>query len=73
MRGGEKERYQFVSGLPVIGNLFTLLAVALAFGNVGVAIVALVASLVDTCGLPWFLFCTWTDRGLWDNETVEVN
>jgi len=68
MRGGKVEDYQFVSGLPVIGNLFALLAVALELGNVGVAIVGIVTAIIDTGGLPWFLLCTWKDQGLWDNE-----
>lgn len=65
-RRGSMEGYRFVSGLPLFGTLFVVLAGVSGFGEVPTAVVGLVALALDTGGLPWFLILTWHDGGMWD-------
>jgi hypothetical protein len=60
------EGYQFVSGAPLVGTLFVVAAGLLGFGNLPTAVVGLLALVLDTGGLPWFLAMTWHDRSFWD-------
>ncbi len=59
--------YRFDSGLPVLGTLFVIIACLIGFGAAGTAMVLLVISLIDTGGVPWFVFMSWRDKGLWDS------
>ena len=68
LRHGTLEGYRFASGIPVIGNLLALIAVALAFGAIGTAVCVLVVVAFDTGGLPWFLVATWRDSSFWDGQ-----
>lgn len=65
-RRGSMECYQFISGLPLLGTLFVAVAGVLGFGELPTALVGLVALVLDTGGLPWFLVATWHDGSLWD-------
>jgi hypothetical protein len=63
---GNLEGYKFVSGLPMIGTILTVLAVIYGFGSGGTAAIGVCALIWDTGGLPWFVLSTWRDRSLWD-------
>ncbi|MEO6808187.1 MAG: hypothetical protein ABI353_03630 [Isosphaeraceae bacterium] len=65
LRHGSMEGYRFISGLP-FGNLFVIVAGVLGFGVLPTAVVGLVALVLDTGGLPWYLIATWRDESLWD-------
>ena len=32
------------------------------------SILSLVALILDTGGIPWFVFCMWRDQFIWDTE-----
>ncbi len=55
-----------VSGLPLIGTVFCVLALIANFGSLVIGFGALVLLALDTGGLPWFLACTWRDASMWD-------
>ncbi|RRJ98009.1 hypothetical protein Ga0100231_006220 [Opitutaceae bacterium TAV4] len=63
--------YKFVSGLPVIGNIFSITAVFSAFGSTTVAIACILSCIFDTGGISWFVICTWKDKSFWDKEIKE--
>lgn len=65
---GDMSDYQFISGCPGVGTLLAVLACLLAFGATTPAVLAMLALLLDTSGLPWFVFYTWDDQSLWDTE-----
>jgi hypothetical protein len=44
-----------VSGIPLIGNLFVLVAMLLVERTAAVWMIATLLILIDTGGLPWFL------------------
>lgn len=66
LRQSSMEGYRHVSGAPLIGTVFVLAAGVAGFGELPATIVALVAAIIDTGGLPWFLISTWRDESLWD-------
>jgi hypothetical protein len=68
LRNSTSEGYKFVSGFPVIGNFLAIAAVLVGFGSIPIAIVAMLSLVLDTAGVPWFVLCTWKDRGFWDTE-----
>jgi hypothetical protein len=65
-RTGSLDGYRHVSGLPMIGNLLTILGVLLGFGSIVPALMGLAAVFVDTGGTVWFVACTWRDASFWD-------
>lgn len=65
-RQGSMEAYRHVSGLPVIGTVFVVVAGVAGFGQLPTTIVGLAAVIIDPGGLPWFLVSTWRDEALWD-------
>ncbi len=56
-----------VSGLPLIGSVFVLVGVLLAFGEPVAALVGIVATAVDTGGLLWCVFALWRDASFWND------
>jgi hypothetical protein len=60
------EGYKKVSNVPLIGTILVVLALMFGFGSTVTSILCLLATALDTGGLPWFLIMTWRDRGLWD-------
>jgi hypothetical protein len=69
-RHGSLSGFRFVSGVPLFGTLCVCASNAIGFGEVITAALGLVTLALDTGGLPWFLACTWRDRGLWDAATA---
>lgn len=67
-RQGSMIGYHHVSGLPLIGEVVTMIASIVAFGEIPTAAIGLVALALDTGGSPWFLIATWKDRSFWDDE-----
>jgi hypothetical protein len=65
-RHGGMEGFKNVSGIPIVGTIFLLVAVYFSFGSVAAAIVGLIACMCDTGGITWFVIATWKDEGLWD-------
>jgi uncharacterized RDD family membrane protein YckC len=65
-RHGSKDGYRFVSGMPIIGTVLTLLGAVFGFGAVGIAVVGIGAFALDTGGSGWFVVLTWRDRSFWD-------
>jgi hypothetical protein len=65
-RHGSTEGMRNVSGLPVLGTLLVVVGGVIGFADWRSAAAGLVALVLDTCGLPWFLLATWSDRSLWD-------
>jgi hypothetical protein len=61
LRGGTKENFQWISGLPFIGSL-TILGVLLLPPSTLVSASCLLLVGVDTGGLPWFVASTWRDE-----------
>lgn len=62
------EQMHNASGLPLIGTVLIAAGAIVGFADRWTAIMGLLASALDTGGLPWFAFMTWHDRGLWDGE-----
>lgn len=54
-RHGSREGFQYVSGVPVVGNLFGTVGATVGWGDWRVATLALLAVVVDYGGLPWFV------------------
>lgn len=66
-RHGSMEGLANVSIVPGIGTLFVFVSLLVApGGDRAAAIISAIALLLDTGGLPWFLFCVWGDRSFWD-------
>lgn len=65
-RTGSVDGYKFVSGIPVIGTVLSLLGLTIGYGATIPIFLAGVATMLDIGGLPWFLFATWRDGSLWD-------
>jgi hypothetical protein len=65
-RHGGMTGFKFVSGVPGIGTVLVAIAIPLSFGFVWIGILGLAVLLVDTGGLPWFVWSTWRDESLWD-------
>ena len=53
-RGGTRDEFRWVSGVPLVGSLFLWLAALFLVGRPVLAWAALVMSLIDTGGLHWF-------------------
>lgn len=53
------------SGMPIIGTVFAVIALAVNFGCLSVALGAIVVLITDRGGLPAFLIATWCDAS-WD-------
>lgn len=54
------------SPAPLGGSPLVLVGVLWGYGAIGTATLALLAALVDSGGLPFFLIGTWRDRSFWD-------
>lgn len=65
-RNGTLVGYRNISVTPALGTVALLLGIVFAFGNVWMALVAVIATALDTGGLPWFVLMTWRDQDLWD-------
>jgi len=59
-------KFPNVSGFPIIGNLLAVGASIVGFGMIDPSIAALLAVVLDTGGLPWFVILTWRDMSLWN-------
>ena len=57
--------FKSVSGFPCIGTIAICFSLLLGFGDNYISIAALTALAIDTAGIPWFVFCTWNDKGMW--------
>jgi hypothetical protein len=66
LRHGSLAGYRFVSGFPLLGTVAAVWCGVVGFGEGLPAAVGLVALLLDTGGLPWFLVVTWRDTSFWD-------
>jgi len=58
--------YRWVSGVPVIGDVFLAVGAVLTMGAAGSAALGLVITGLNTGGLPWFLAAVWRDKAMWD-------
>jgi hypothetical protein len=65
-RYGSQTGDRFVSGLPLVGTLFSVGGCLVAFGSAPVGWIGLVATLADPDGVPWIPVRTWRDASLWD-------
>lgn len=65
-RHGSLEGIPHVSGFPLAGTVLVLLGGLFGFGAWGTALFGLLALVLDTGGLPWFLISTWGDSSMWD-------
>lgn len=52
--GGTRENYQWVSAIPLVGSLFLWISAALLGSYPALMWGAIVLSLLDPGGLPWF-------------------
>ena len=66
-RFGHRPDYRNVSGIPLIGTLLVIAGTVVGWSSVVPALLGLVALLLDTGGLPWFIVGTWCDRSFWDS------
>jgi hypothetical protein len=67
------EGYRHVSGIPGFGTIFAILACAVGFGSDVAAMLALAALVLDTGGLPWFVWATWSDKSFWDDKIQSID
>jgi hypothetical protein len=67
------EGYRHVSGIPGLGTIFAILACAVGFGSDVAAMLALAALVLDTGGLPWFVWATWSDKSFWDDKIQSID
>lgn len=65
-RHGSLDGIPHVSGFPILGTLLVFLGGAYGFAALGTSLLGIVALVLDTGGLPWFLVATWRDSSLWD-------
>jgi hypothetical protein len=65
-RRGSLDGLRNISGVPLIGTLFVVLAGFVGFGDWRVAVAGLVALAFDIGGLPWVLVAIWRDYSFWD-------
>jgi len=63
--------FKYVSGLPLIGTICSVVACHFSYGALGSTLVGIGILALDTGGLPWFLFLTWSDAGLWDSHDIK--
>jgi len=63
-----EDGFKPASGIPILGTIFALAALFSGFGSNWIGVSVLVAVILDTGGISWFVFCTWADRSFWDNE-----
>jgi hypothetical protein len=59
--------YHFISGVPIIGTLFTIIGLCVGFGAIGTAIIGIIAILLDTGGSLYFLIAIWHDTSFWNS------
>jgi hypothetical protein len=64
---GSMQGYRFVSGVPIVGTIFVLMGGINGFGSLPIALLGIIAMVIDTGGCLWFLFYTWNDSSLWDS------
>lgn len=55
IRGGSRESYQWVSGIPVVGSLLVALALIAFHESPWILSAALVLITIDTGGIHWLL------------------
>ena len=70
---GTMDGFRHASGTPGLGTIFAILACVIGFGSDLSAILALMASIVDTGGLPWFVWATWSDSSFWDSKIKPID
>lgn len=70
---GTMDGFRHASGIPGLGTIFAILACVIGFGSDLSAMLALVALVVDTGGLPWFVWATWSDSSFWDNKIKPID
>ena len=61
-----REGYRYISGAPMVGNILVVVGVVAGFGSIGIALLAIVATILNTGDSLWFLIWTWKDKSLWD-------
>ena len=66
LRHGSADGYRHISGFPVIGTILVGGGGLVSFGSVPVAVLGLIAMVLDTGGTLWFVLWTWRDSMLWD-------
>jgi hypothetical protein len=66
------EKYQYESGIPMIGSILIILGIIVSFQNLLFAIIGLVTSVLDTGGLVWLLIMTWKDQSFWDEKGMKL-
>jgi uncharacterized metal-binding protein len=62
-----KGKARNVSGFPLVGTIFAILATVVGFGSLVTGIVALLALVLDPGGSVWLLLATWRDKALWND------
>jgi hypothetical protein len=60
------ENIRHISGIPLIGDIFRVLAVLLGFGDPRLALIAGVGMLMDNGSTLWFLWAVRKDKSFWD-------
>lgn len=68
LRHGSMHGTRHVSGIPGVGSVLTICAAIFSFPDWRTGLVGLMATALDTGGLPWFALMTWRDRSLWDGQ-----
>jgi hypothetical protein len=63
---GSMEGFKNVSHLPLFGLLLVLLGGFFGRGSLPCAVLGVVALILDTGGIPWFVVATWRDSSFWD-------
>lgn len=63
VRGGARERYQWVSPVPMIGSALLVISAILLRDSTLWVIVAMAIAILDTGGIHWFVFWMIWHRG----------
>ena len=66
LRRRSHSEYKHASGIPVVGTLALLPALAFGWGAAGTSLLGVALTMLDLAGPTWFLICTWRDTSLWD-------
>jgi hypothetical protein len=72
LRGGKKENYRWISGIPLLGIL-CVAGLVLLPKSFWFSLLTFIFLLIDTAGIPWFVIAVWKDDSIWSNDTSKSN
>lgn len=67
LRGGKKENYRSVSGLPLVGCV-SVIALIFLPRSIWLSLFAFIFLIIDTGGISWAIISVWKDDSFWNND-----